>query len=104
MTELDAAKAAALLVDNGLLWDINRRILHPLGLALAVDMDGEDFLKFSLLETRDPEGLAFDAEAMADGIQKHRAYMRHIGNARVIKRRAALGYAIQGTGPKPLKG
>jgi len=103
VTKFDAATAADLLVDSGLLWAINRSVLHPLGLALAVNMEGEDLLSFDLLETKDPSGMIFDAEAMAEGVAKHRSFMKHTGNDRVRARRSSLGYAVQGMGPPPKK-
>ena len=38
------------LVDNGLIFEINRRVLHPLGLALVVDIDGKDRRKLSITD------------------------------------------------------
>lgn len=35
------------LLDSGIIFEINRRVLHPLGLALAVEVDDEGNCTFS---------------------------------------------------------
>ena len=66
------------LVDNGLIFEINRRVLHPLGLALAVDMDSKDRRKLAitdLFETPDPEGFIYDKESFLVGQEKFQRFL-----------------------------
>lgn len=47
--------------DEKLLFEINRRVLHPLGYALAIEVPDKglgkrEWTRFCLLETTDPEG------------------------------------------------
>lgn len=74
---IPAAEAAQLLLDSGLLGEINRAVLHPRGLALAVQMDDNDrAVGFSgLVDCRDdPEGIWFDAELRREIAAKLAAY------------------------------
>jgi len=82
------------LKESGLLQEINRRFLHPIGLALAVSVDDEtgEYDIAGLWDYRDdPEGIVFDgfdhelAEQVGDFIDdKHRT------------RKELLGYVVQG--------
>lgn len=90
------------LVDSGLLFEINRRVLHPYGLALAVTVD-------TTKETRtaepmmvwdyrnDPEGIHFGEEDFAMASGRYAVMAETFKNAGKFEvRRAALGYVIQG--------
>lgn len=73
---IPAAEAAQFLQENGLLGEINRLVLHPRGLALAVLVDpttdrAVDFA--GLLDCRDdPEGIKF-SDAMNQKITERLA-------------------------------
>jgi hypothetical protein len=85
------------LVDTGLLFEINRKILHPLGLALAVIL-GEDSktVEFSVWDLRtDPEGIIFSKESFEQGIEKLAKYMEERGSNAIDARRKSLGYVVQ---------
>lgn len=77
--------AARFLVDTGLLGEINRVVLHPRGLALAVSHStsyGPDgkvttvAFSDSLIATDDPEGIDFGPDAAADIAGRLRAAER----------------------------
>jgi len=53
-------------LDGGLLFAVNREVLHPLGLALEVviEDDGETHLGGIWDYRDDPEGILFDEEKM----------------------------------------
>lgn len=89
---------ANFLIDSGLLFEINRQILHPLGLALQVTIEDNGEASISgLMDCRsDPEGMAFEEETLAEGIRKLDAYMSEHGAKALESRYRALGYRIQG--------
>ena len=88
---------AKLLRESGLLFEVNRRVLHPLGYALAITMDGSAALEFTLLDnTADPEGMCFEEELFKEALTRFRAWMNKVGNVRVEVRKQALGYVVQG--------
>ena len=59
------------LIESGLLFEINRLVLHPYGKALSVDdITGE----ISLLESNDPEGMIFSKEEFLIGVEKYKEY------------------------------
>ena len=41
-------ETAEFLSDNGLLFEINRKVLHPLGLAMEIYIDDDDKINFIL--------------------------------------------------------
>lgn len=86
------------LLDNGLIFEINRRVLHPFGLALVVDIDRENRRQLAitaLAETEDPEGFLYDAEAFGVGIEKFEKFLRKTGQARLDSRKEKLGFIEQ---------
>jgi len=93
-------EAARYLYKTGLLFEINRKVLHPLGLALSVNVDEktDEVLGFAGLwdSTADPEGLRFAPESFMEGLDRLSKYLVDIDIGEVLKqRRAALGYVIQ---------
>jgi len=100
---------ASYLVDTGLLFEINRRILHPYGLAMAVSFpDGlqeHDKTATSapilLWDNRDdPEGVYFAPETFKEGAAKLSITVETFKNVGKFEtRRKALGYVIQGMSP-----
>lgn len=87
------------LRDSGLLFEVNRRVLHPLGLALSVAVDDEDVSFGPIWDGRDdPEGFAFDEELFASGKHKLRRYMQERGQAALDERKKRLGFVEQTMG------
>jgi len=92
------------LSERGLLFEINRRVLHPLGLAISIDVERDDetdeimSAKFGDIWDcqEDPEGIVYTDELFAVGLQKYQDYMEQEGNALLEARRKSLGYIIQG--------
>lgn len=89
------------LVETGLLFKINREVLHPFGLAIVVEQedDGTSRLK-GVWSVEDPDGITFGPESLDDGERKLEAFMAREGRARAAVRQRALGYVVQP--PTPL--
>lgn len=90
------------LIDSGLLFEINRRILHPFGLALSMEMrkDNEDepSSEFNVKVwdcTADPEGITFQTDTFKAGWAKYQAFRKN-HRQRLGQRLISLGYLIQG--------
>lgn len=68
--------AAQFLRESGLLFKINRDVLHPLGLALAIEQhdDGSLTMSQDLLDYRDEDGVYFDRESVERGEQRLRCF------------------------------
>lgn len=100
---------ANFLCDSGLLFEINRRILHPMGLALAVQFpdDGEldpslETATINILDNRnDPEGWVFDEETLTEGQAKLEKFVAENGIVqKLMTRRAQLGFVTQTIPPE----
>lgn len=100
------------LLDSGLLFEINRRVLHPLGLALALELpdDPKEALdpeaqvaRIRILDNRDdPEGIVFEDDTFAEGQAKLERFVEENKvTAKLMSRRAQLGYLIQSIPPEP---
>lgn len=81
--------------DVGYLQEVNRRLLHPLGLALAYDPEGAGEGLYVVDDRDDPEGIVFvwdehEEEARAK-TQRVDAEWMHRARARF----EALGYIVQ---------
>lgn len=88
------------LLDWGLIFEINRSVLHPLGLAIAVEMTekGEVFFSNGVWDSRDdPEGIIFAKDAFERGDAKYQNFMDKFGTARCEERTKVLGYTVQTT-------
>lgn len=97
---LDKQRAdAKFLRASGLLFEVNRRVLHPLGVAIGVVIDSEtdDPLRIApeLLRTNDREGIVFEDEVVETGFRVLRTYMKAEGYERLAARYAALGFRGQ---------
>jgi len=89
---------ATLLLDAGFLFEINRRILHPHGLALAITVPTEpsETLTIHLWDCReDLEGVDFSDESFKEGSDKYAATLDK-AQSRFRARKECLGYVIQG--------
>jgi len=85
------------LVESGLLFKINREILHPLGVALAVTLnDSDETVSINVLDGRhSPEGILFTDEMLTGGIEKLQKYMDKHGYQAIDSRQQYLGFKIQ---------
>ena len=77
--------AAQFLRESGLLFKINRSVLHPLGLALAIEQHDDGTLTMSqeLLDYRDEDGIYFDEESIARGTERLRRFHEAGGSSSV---------------------
>lgn len=87
------------LVRTGLLFEINRAVLHPFGLALRVtEYDAEEGggVEFDgLVSTTDPEGIVFDDGSLEAGAKKLAVFLRDTGREKLAAREKALGWTVQ---------
>lgn len=97
MSEIKRIPAAKFLVDNGLLFEINRTILHPLGLALEVISEEDGSMRIeNLWDYRDdPEGMLYTPETFVDGKAKLDKFLDEFGGAKFRERQGVLGFLIQ---------
>lgn len=88
--------------DGGYLSEVNRRILHPLGLALAVnfDDDGKATGMFVYDDRADPEGWRFGESIMEEVIAKAQLFQTE-WEARRPVRFERLGYMVQPVTTEP---
>jgi ribA/ribD-fused uncharacterized protein len=66
------------LLSTGLLFEINRAVLHKFGLALAYTTDDTDASKpayLSILKVDDPEGLIFGEDLRSSGYRKYKDFL-----------------------------
>ena len=89
--------AAKFLRENGLLFEINRAILHPLGLALEiqVDDDGTETVGGLWDYQDDPEGILYAPETYKSGEAKYNQFIRTKGGRVMESRHRVLGFAVQ---------
>jgi hypothetical protein len=95
------SEPARFLVNSGLLFEINRQVLHPLGLALEVveDEDSGIYSMGGIWDYRDdPEGILFAPKTFKDGLKKLNAYMDSGGRDKIARRKELLGYVVQEEG------
>jgi hypothetical protein len=88
------------MLDNGLLFEINRRVLHPLGLSMVIDLDWTNKKKLAitaLVQTEDYEGCLFDEEAFEVGESNYAKYLRKEGG-RLEERKNKFGFVEQDKG------
>lgn len=87
------------LVDNGILFEMNRQVLHPLGLELQLGSSEEG--RASAVELHDNREsvhpISFSPEAFEAGRRRYEAYLNEKGRRNMQKRRT-MGMVIQ-TGP-----
>lgn len=90
-------KSAQFLIENGLLFEINRKILHPLGLALEIEINDDGKIDFGdLWDCReDPEGILFTSDAFEVGKEKYAKYLEEKGDSNLKSRIEKLGFTIQ---------
>lgn len=88
------------LLENGLLFEINRKVLHPLGLALEAEIDDDGKVVIgSIWDCRsDPEGILFSPDSWQSGKDKLDKYMADYGEPVVKSRLQTLGFVEQVSG------
>lgn len=101
--------AARLLAETGLLFEINRRVLHPVGLALVVNHDTTTLATADGAETRDSytlaglqdareidrAGFTFGDDDLDEGGAKLSRFMTHEGHQRHVERLVTYGFVVQ---------
>jgi len=90
--------AAEFLYNSGLLFEINRLLLHPIGLALQVELDDNGKVRplRNIQDFRDePEGLIFPEEAVIAGQEKLATFMQTVKKPLTIREKM-LGFVVQG--------
>jgi len=91
------ANPAKFLIESGLLFEINRTVLHPVGLALCFHVDDDDKLAgIEVWDSRDdPEGYLFTEDTLKHGEEKFRKFMVEFGKEKQQERKEELGYVYQ---------
>lgn len=85
------------LLDSGLLFEINRSILHMLGIALTVKKNEEGELRLELKDSRlRPDELIFSEEIFEQGKAKREAFMKNFGYEQIRVRQKVYGSGCQG--------
>ncbi|MBT8402621.1 MAG: hypothetical protein KJP18_02110 [Gemmatimonadetes bacterium] len=87
------------LIDNGILFEVNRQVLHPLGLELHFRLDDDGRITaIDLLDNREGEQpISFAQGDFAAGRARYEKYLADHGR-RTMQKRRMLGMVIQ-TGP-----
>lgn len=81
------------LRESGILQELNRRLLHPRGLAMFVSMDDDGELReIGIVRDEDPEGWTFRGPEYEEGAAERAA---EFAGLLLEGRRSALGYVIQ---------
>lgn len=88
------------LVDNGLIFEINRKVLHPLGLTLVIDVhpDNHKWLAIEGLykvDDGDEEGFTFGEESYRVGSERYELFLHKEGQKMLDSRKQSLGYIVQ---------
>lgn len=90
----------------GLLFEINRRVLHPLGLALQMTTNekGEEVFSDEIWDCReDPEGIYYEEDTFELGHEKLDRMMEEWGERKMQERYEALTFVLQMDGKDPFK-
>lgn len=98
MTEKIKKTSPKILLETGLLFEINRQILHPFGLALEVIIDDKtgNVKLGQIWDYRDdPEGMLFGDDYFAKGLEKFKKFMKETGMKKLQERKRRLGFIIQ---------
>jgi hypothetical protein len=86
------------LVDSGLIFEINRKVLHPLGLAMVVDIDRSNKRQLAItaiFETEDQEGFLYDEDGYEVGNGNYQKFLKKGGQERLNYRLAKYGFLEQ---------
>ncbi len=87
------------LVEHGIMFELNRQVLHPLGMQLNIQLDEQgDGYRVELLDNRaSPTPITFSREEYEEGREQYELYLQEHGKKNMQKRRR-VGAVIQ-TGP-----
>lgn len=101
--KITSNEAAKFLLDTGLLFEINWKILHPFGLSLVVSEDTAsgkiDLVGIS--KTNDPIGWTFSDSDFLTGLHKLKRFVLKRDNIeRLSARKISLGSTIQNESDK----
>jgi len=86
------------LIDKGLIFQINKEVLHKFGLALVVDIDPNNKKQLAitaLLETEDPEGFLYETDAYNVGQQNYERFLKKEGQEKLDARKEKYGFLVQ---------
>jgi hypothetical protein len=86
------------LLDNGLLFEINRSILHPLGFSISYkpSRSSDEPEALVLQRTEDAEGVLYSEKDFMDGAAKFSLFMKNYGE-KIIQRRITVKNFIRQT-------
>jgi hypothetical protein len=85
------------LIDNGIIFEINRTILHPVGLELVVETSFDNRRKLSITgleETEDEDGFIYDDESFDLNSQQFGQFVQS-KKSRIDHRKKSLGFIVQ---------
>jgi hypothetical protein len=84
-------------LETGLLWKINSDILHPLGLALEVEVSDEGEVKFGDAwdYREDAEGILYGDEDYSKGKARWEQFKKAFADKKLNDRKRALGFVVQ---------
>jgi hypothetical protein len=90
--QLNQQETVQLLIDSGLLFELNRTKLHPYGMALIAQVvDG----KYELGMLTNNPAVVFDKDVFRRGKAKMDQWLKAIGNVLIRRRQEAVGFTAQ---------
>jgi hypothetical protein len=92
------AEDVKFITESGLLFEVNRRVLHPLGLELgflAGVFGGDLTSRATLSRCTSPEGIIYEEADLEDGFRRLRAFMKREGYQRLAARYERRGFRSQ---------
>lgn len=88
------------LIDSGLLFEINRQLTHPFGIAIVARKDEQGKMVLDVKDYRNaPEEALFKKETRDACRAKYKKFMKEFGNSQLDKRVSKLGHATQWVSP-----
>lgn len=88
------------LVDSGLLFEMNRQMLHPVGIAAMVCKAPDGTKRLAFKDYRDaPESAVFDPGVLELGRRKFVRFMKSFGHRQMDRRSRKLGQTCQHVEP-----
>lgn len=85
-----------LLLDSGMLFEINRTMLHPLGLSITARKDEHGKLMLDIKDARSlPSTLTFDKDTRDRCRAKYMKFLKEFAMPQMDKRIKNLGWACQ---------
>lgn len=96
---IDYKSYGKFLIDNGLLFEINRKVMHPIGLSFVIDIDSKNKKRLVIVgidQTDDEEGFLFDEETLEFNKKKYNNFIRKFNiNEKLEARKNKLGFIEQ---------